>query len=130
MVLPVSVLKNSVSKLFGSVRTTRRPSPRGATADNLRAIVSEGWAHQDSNLEQAGYEPAALTVELWARTILRRPSFEERAKLARPRRMPKLAQGLGFDLPDPLARDREALSDFLERVLAAVADAEPHLDHL
>src|SRR5262245_3282199 len=25
------------------------------------------WAHQDSNLEQAGYEPAALTVELWAR---------------------------------------------------------------
>lgn len=25
------------------------------------------WAHQDSNLELAGYEPAALTVELWAR---------------------------------------------------------------
>src|SRR5207244_13596160 len=25
------------------------------------------WAHQDSNLERAGYEPAALTVELWAR---------------------------------------------------------------
>ena len=28
---------------------------------------SEGWAHQDSNLERAGYEPAALTIELWAR---------------------------------------------------------------
>ena len=26
----------------------------------------EWWAHQDSNLERAGYEPAALTVELWA----------------------------------------------------------------
>jgi hypothetical protein len=25
------------------------------------------WAHQDSNLGQAGYEPAALTAELWAR---------------------------------------------------------------
>ena len=25
------------------------------------------WAHQDSNLGQAGYEPAALTTELWAR---------------------------------------------------------------
>ena len=24
------------------------------------------WAHQDSNLGQAGYEPAALTAELWA----------------------------------------------------------------
>jgi hypothetical protein len=30
--------------------------------------ASEGWwAHQDSNLERAGYEPAALTIELWAR---------------------------------------------------------------
>ena len=28
---------------------------------------SEGWAHQDSNLERAGYEPAALTFQLWAR---------------------------------------------------------------
>ena len=26
----------------------------------------EWWAHQDSNLGQAGYEPAALTAELWA----------------------------------------------------------------
>ncbi len=28
------------------------------------------WAHQDSNLGQAGYEPAALTAELWARISL------------------------------------------------------------
>src|SRR5262249_49780796 len=88
------------------------------------------WAHQDSNLEQAGYEPAALTVELWARTILRRPSFEERPKLARARRMTQLAERLRFDLPDPLAGDGEALTDLFERVLAAVADAEAHLDHL
>lgn len=27
------------------------------------------WAHQDSNLERAGYEPAALTIELWARLV-------------------------------------------------------------
>src|SRR5258708_15219061 len=87
------------------------------------------WAHQDSNLEPADYEPAALTVELWARTILRRPSFEERAKFARSRRMPQLAERLGFDLTDAFARHREALSDLFERVLAAVADAEPHLDH-
>src|SRR5436853_7603525 len=30
----------------------------------------KNWAHQDSNLERAGYEPAALTVELWARSIV------------------------------------------------------------
>src|SRR6266496_6060789 len=29
------------------------------------------WAHQDSNLEPADYEPAALTVELWARKEFR-----------------------------------------------------------
>ena len=30
------------------------------------ATREEWWAHQDSNLGQAGYEPAALTAELWA----------------------------------------------------------------
>src|SRR5207237_3291796 len=82
-----------------------------------RSAFMNWWAHQDSNLEPADYEPAALTVELWAPTILRRPSFEVRAKFARPRRMPELATRLGFDLPDALARDCEALADFLERVL-------------
>src|SRR5712692_2060222 len=57
-------------------------------------------------------------------------SFEKRAQFARPRRVPQLAQRLGLDLPDALARDREALADLLERMLAAVADAEPHLDDL
>jgi hypothetical protein len=28
------------------------------------------WAHQDSNLGRAGYEPAALTAELWAHNSL------------------------------------------------------------
>src|SRR5262250_422299 len=61
---------------------------------------------------------------------LARASFEERPQLAAARWMAQLAQRLGFDLPDALARDGEALADFLERVLAAVADAEPHLDDL
>src|SRR5262245_57294922 len=57
-------------------------------------------------------------------------AFEERAQLAAPRGVTELPQRLRLDLPYALARDREALADFLERVLAAVADAEPHLDHL
>src|SRR4051794_34249402 len=44
--------------------------------------------------------------------------------------MPQLAERLGFDLPDALACDREALAHFFERVLAAVADPEAHLDDL
>jgi hypothetical protein len=42
--------------------------------------------------------------------------------------VPQLAQRLGLDLPDPLARDREILSDFFQSVLAAVLQAEAHLD--
>src|SRR2546426_12599126 len=44
--------------------------------------------------------------------------------------MPQLSERLGLDLPDALARDREALAHFFERVLAAVTDAEAHLDDL
>src|SRR5687767_11080093 len=52
-------------------------------------------------------------------------AFEERPQLPAARRVPELAQRLGLDLADPFAGDGEALADFLERVLAAVADAEP-----
>src|SRR6476620_1222312 len=56
-------------------------------------------------------------------------AFEERTQLAAPRGMTQFAERLGFALSDAFARDGEALADLLERVLAAVADAEPHLDH-
>src|SRR6266540_6826437 len=59
-----------------------------------------------------------------------RPPLQKRAKFTAARGVPQLAERLRFDLPDALARDGEALADLLERVLAAVADAEPHLDDL
>ena len=47
---------------------------RSSCPDSSRRLATyaswgrnEEWAHQDSNLEGAGYEPAALTIELWAR---------------------------------------------------------------
>src|SRR5580698_7431847 len=58
------------------------------------------------------------------------PSLEKRPELAAARRMPELAQRLGFNLTDALAGDGKALADLLERVLAAIPDTEPHLDHL
>jgi hypothetical protein len=42
--------------------------------------------------------------------------------------MPQLPQCLRFNLPDPLPGNREYLADFLERVLAAVIQAESHPD--
>ena len=42
--------------------------------------------------------------------------------------MAQFAQRLGFNLADAFAGDRELLADFFERVLAAVFQAEAHLD--
>src|SRR5208283_441524 len=55
-------------------------------------------------------------------------AVHERAQLARSRRMPQLPQRFGFDLADAFTGDGERLSDFFERVLAAVFQAEAHLD--
>jgi hypothetical protein len=44
--------------------------------------------------------------------------------------MPQFAQGLGLDLPDPLARDGEVLPDLFEGVLAAILQAKAHLNDL
>lgn len=58
--------------MFGSGIEALAPQTRLAcakvTASNPRRASEGWWAHQDSNLERAGYEPAALTIELWART--------------------------------------------------------------
>ena len=45
-------------------------------------------------------------------------------------RVAQLAERLGLDLADALAGDREALADFLERVLALVTDAEAQAQNL
>src|SRR5512142_2980143 len=95
------------------------------------------WAHQDSNLGRAGYEPAALplsygpsssplspvsrpksliagpTNDQRPTTSILRASFEKRTQLPAPRRVAQLAERLRLDLPDALARDREALAHLL-----------------
>src|SRR5688500_16426613 len=65
-----------------------------------------------------------------AGSCLLRSSLQDRTQLPASRGVTQLAQRLRLDLADALARDREALAHFFERVLAAVADAEPHLDDL
>src|SRR5919109_3196530 len=86
------------------------------------------WAHLDSNQDLSGYEPGALPLSYGP---ARRPrsSLEEAPEFLRPRRVAQLAQRLGLDLSDALARHREVLPDFLERVLAAVGEPEPQPQH-
>src|SRR5690242_20460475 len=73
----------------------------------------------------------------WCATVyhnLYRPStvlaLDEALEPLRPRRVPQLAQRLRLDLADALAGHLEVLTDLLERVVALLADAEPHPEDL
>src|SRR5215510_10652945 len=59
-----------------------------------------------------------------------RSRLQEAPELLGPRGVPQLAQRLGLDLTDALAGDRKVLAVFLERVLAAVGEAEAEPQHL
>src|SRR5216684_5613128 len=61
----------------------------------------------------------------------RRPAssiIEEAPERPGPARVLELAQRLGLDLADALARQRELLADLLQRVVLVHADAEAHAD--
>src|SRR5438045_2994425 len=57
-------------------------------------------------------------------------AFNERLEPLRARRVAQLAQRLGLDLADALARDLEVLADLFQRVVALLADAEAHAQNL
>src|SRR5262249_57327042 len=56
--------------------------------------------------------------------------LDEGLEGATAQRVAKLAERLGLDLPDPLARHREALAHFLQGVLPLLADAEAQAENL
>src|SRR4029453_1650719 len=55
-------------------------------------------------------------------------ALDERLERPAAARVAQLAQRLGFDLADALARDVEVLADLFERMVGALPDAEAHLD--
>src|SRR5688500_4902279 len=85
------------------IRPSHRPELKGRLTAALRARNSYGWLER---------------------------GVQEGTQLLRPRRVAQLAQGLRLDLADALAGDVERTAHFLERVLGAVADTEPHLQNL
>src|SRR5262245_8897667 len=54
---------------------------RRSGAATTREASRGWWAHQDLNLEPADYEPAALTIELWAPKELRTENCEPGTEL-------------------------------------------------
>lgn len=62
---PNGASKNEVPATFGA-----HPALQNGGIDDTASTRNKRkwWAHQDSNLEPDGYEPSALTIELWAPT--------------------------------------------------------------
>src|SRR5208337_5636415 len=56
--------------------------------------------------------------------------IQEGAELPAARGMAQLPQGFGLNLPDAFPGHGKTLPDFLQRVLAAIIEAKPHLDYL
>src|SRR5215470_11833981 len=79
-------------------------------------------------------QPKSPTTPISSATPLTQPTFRtllrEALEQPAPTRVAQLAQRLGLDLPDPLARDLEILAHLFERVIRALADPEPQLEHL
>src|SRR6185312_5334612 len=73
--------------------------------------------------------PATVTVYRWV-IAPGRSAFDEALEALAARGMPQLAQGLGLDLADALARDLEVLAHLLEGVVGLLADAEAHAQDL
>src|SRR4030095_10774880 len=56
--------------------------------------------------------------------------LQKRLQFLGPGGVAQLPESLRLDLPDPLPGHVERTADLLERVLGAVADPEPHFEHL
>src|SRR5215470_15586233 len=100
---------------------------------SVTRVSLQWWAHLDSNQEPTGYEPAALPLSygpVGSQADERTSRLEEAPQFLGAGRVAQLPECLGLDLSDALASDREVLSDLLERVLAAVGEAEAQAQHL
>ena len=81
----------------------------------MRSAVTFG------RLRQSSLPPARLNLRWKSLASL---LVEKRPHFPGPGRVLEFPQGFGFNLPDPLARHRELLADFLERVVGVHADAD------
>src|SRR5262245_36674336 len=86
----------------------------------------------DFRAERTGGPPLSGPSAPWDRRTgtSNAGSVDEALQDPTPARMAQLAQRLRLDLADALARHLEVLPDLFERVVAVLADAEAHHQHL
>lgn len=88
---------------------------------NVAAAPGTGVASGPSNTEQP---PSATATNSAPRTLA-----QVVAQLLGSARMTQLTKRLGFDLADPFSSDAELTTDFLQRTLASVVQAEAQGDY-
>src|SRR5713101_3520372 len=93
-----------------------------AGAIQVRSSSARATAPED-NREKARQRSAEKGEKL---TLALHEAFE----VARTARLTQLAQCLGLDLTDSLARDSKLFADFLERVVGLLTDSEAHPEYL
>src|SRR5262245_48124552 len=120
----------------------RRSLAAGGAASRLASIskmVSPGSAGRNF-LSRSGHAALGINrVRRWMPRIKlahdargnspRVLVIQKAPQLAASARVLELAQRLGLDLADALARDRELLADLFQRVVGIHADAEAHAQH-
>jgi len=124
---PDDALRSDQRIIYGIDSAERR-----GVAGRVRAssVFNTSSARDEAGFADAGTETAAqMAISAAAVPRMAPLLVEEGAHLPRPRRMLELAQRLGLDLPDALARHAELLPDFLQRVIGVHADAESHSEH-
>src|SRR5947208_16843327 len=97
------------------------------TPDKIQVIHSRYPTGQSRRTHDREGEHAPMR-----RRGCRRPAssiIEKASEYPRPARVLELAQRLGLDLADALARHRELLADLFQRVVGVHADAEAHAQH-
>src|SRR5512146_3320720 len=82
-----------------------------------------------------GYRPLGAAARLGLAagaglTVHDLAHLDKAVKLADPRRMPHLTQGLGFDLAEAFAGDAELLADLFQGAVIAIPQSKSQFEHL
>src|SRR5215218_6078707 len=125
---------NSARRCSIQRRTIRKTAGRKRAGDSLGAFDGDqGFValvkHMD--MRRRMLAPVYLHNRRRSRSSARtiKSVIQKAPQLPRPRRVLELAQGLGLDLADALAGDRELLADLFQRMVGVHADAEAHAKH-
>src|SRR6185437_13319984 len=110
--------------------TTAATPQRGRARKKTPHVLTGGPLHSRARFQRAGCRSCAVLKPRGGAGRPQRSALDEALELLRAARVAELAERLRLDLADALAGHLEVLADLLEGVVALLADAEAHAEHL